>query len=81
MQFPRQCKASGIKKRSFLTPKEKDEQDKFDKMDDMVNATKEVFISESNWKTMAAEGEEVESVDTQLIKNGAPPPKLKPNEK
>ena len=40
----------------------------------MVNATKEVFISETHQKAMAAEGEDMESVDTRLTKNGAPTP-------
>ena len=50
--------------RTFMTLEKKDEQDKFEEMEDMVNATKEVFISETHQKAMATEGEDIESVDT-----------------
>ena len=60
--------------RTFLTLEEKDEQDKFEDMEDMVNATKEVFISENHQKALAMEGDNVQSVTTQLTKDDAAPP-------
>ena len=57
-----------------MTLEEKNEQDKFEEMEDMVNATKDVFFSETHQKAMAAEGEDIESVDTRLTKNRAPTP-------
>ena len=65
------------KLRKFLTPEEKDERDTFEDMDDMVNANKEVFISESHQKVMATEDEDVTSIDTHLTKNDAPPENVK----
>ena len=46
----------------------------FEIIDD-VTAVKEVFISESHKLAMAAEGDDMESVNTRLTKeNEAPPP-------
>ena len=68
------------KNRTFLTREEKNEQQKFSHVLDTVTAVKESYISEEHRLAMAAEGDDVGSLDTRLTKGDVAPQKAKEND-
>jgi len=54
--------------RVFLTSEEKYKKEKFGFLEDTITASIPAFISKDHQRTSAAEGDDVESVDTRLSK-------------